>query len=616
MTTDSELLASYAATGSPEAFAGIVERHTPMVFSACLRVLGDRQAAEDAAQATFLVLVRKARGLRAGTALAGWLYLAARNAAGDARKLAARRARHEKEAAEMRARTAGAEPASWEQLRPALDAALAALPGGEREAVVQRYLCGRSPAEAARELQISEDALAKRLTRALAGLRARLLRQDAALPAAAFGPLLAARAVEAVPAGLAGTIGAVCTGQAAASPAVLAMTKGALKMMFWAKVKLAAAVFLGAALVAGGGGVAVRMAAGEPEKPREAPKAEKKLNPQVLALADNTWLKMGPPKEPDGRNYSSPIWGDGKIFYFGGAHFSYNGNDVAIYDLAANAWTRSYEPEMRPEQKFDGKTTVGDVLSPKTGRPWPLHTYQQWCWVPDRKVCFWVSGTAGTWQFDPAKLEWTHLHGKYHKDEKKQFSPNTPIAHQTMHCFYSPELKAPVVHQTSSPFVNYKYDFDKGEWAKLAKGIPAKHKWAEPYSTHVPPLGVQLISQANEPHMWTYNAVTEEWKPVADVPVALRGCQALAWDAANKVVLAMGSGEKSAGGKSVAIPWVLDPATMKWTEQKAANAGPEYKAAWAPLWYDPDHNACFFLNRTGQAGCETWVYRYKKAENK
>ena len=91
--TDRELLAEYARSGSERAFAEIVARHSAMVYSACLRVLGDPAAAEDAVQAAFLVLVRKARGVD-GSALAGWLFRTAERSAREVRRARYRRARH------------------------------------------------------------------------------------------------------------------------------------------------------------------------------------------------------------------------------------------------------------------------------------------------------------------------------------------------------------------------------------------------------------------------------------------------------------------------------------------------------------------------------------------
>ena len=79
--TDRELFSKYAASGSSRAFAEIVKRHSAMVYSTCLRVLGDAHAAEDAAQAAFLVLVGKAKKLPKNTVLSGWLFLTAQHAA-------------------------------------------------------------------------------------------------------------------------------------------------------------------------------------------------------------------------------------------------------------------------------------------------------------------------------------------------------------------------------------------------------------------------------------------------------------------------------------------------------------------------------------------------------
>jgi len=100
--TDGELLARYVSDNSQEAFTAIVARHTGMVYATCVRVLGDRSLAEDATQAVFLVLTRKARGLAGIGVLSGWLYKAAENTARNMLKMRARRVRHEREAMKMR----------------------------------------------------------------------------------------------------------------------------------------------------------------------------------------------------------------------------------------------------------------------------------------------------------------------------------------------------------------------------------------------------------------------------------------------------------------------------------------------------------------------------------
>src|SRR5262245_40099508 len=114
--TDRELLTSYATERSREAFAEIVRRYAGLVYSTCLRVLGDPHAAEDAAQAVFILLEKKASSLPERVRLSGWLYLTAENIARRARTTAVRRGRHEREAAEMHAQAPSSSPEEWNGL--------------------------------------------------------------------------------------------------------------------------------------------------------------------------------------------------------------------------------------------------------------------------------------------------------------------------------------------------------------------------------------------------------------------------------------------------------------------------------------------------------------------
>lgn len=115
--------------GDAEALRSAFERHGTMVYNACLRILQDATAAEDATQATFLVLLKKARRLGKGTILASWLYRTATFIARRARQAEFRRRRHERKASEMALEEReGASRPTWQQLRPELDDALAELP--------------------------------------------------------------------------------------------------------------------------------------------------------------------------------------------------------------------------------------------------------------------------------------------------------------------------------------------------------------------------------------------------------------------------------------------------------------------------------------------------------
>src|SRR5262245_45088136 len=146
--TDRDLLTEYARTGSGEAFEELVLRHGGLVFGTCLRILGRREDAEDAAQAVFLVLARKARSLTGFSSIAGWIHEVAWNVARRHRTAVQRRSRREREAVAMR--TGNVDPAAEaERLRPVLDGALAALPEKYRLPIALCHLEGKSVEEGA-----------------------------------------------------------------------------------------------------------------------------------------------------------------------------------------------------------------------------------------------------------------------------------------------------------------------------------------------------------------------------------------------------------------------------------------------------------------------------------
>jgi hypothetical protein len=207
-------------------------------------------------------------------------------------------------------------------------------------------------------------------------------------------------------------------------------------------------------------------------------------------------------------------------------------------------------------------------------------------------------------------MKWACVAGAHSED--KRFSPR-PQGIQNVHCFYSPELEAPVSIPSTGPSGVYIYSVENG-WSKRKKGIPKQARWNEMYSAHVPSLGAHLISQRKAPFMWLYNPKTEEWKPLADVPEAVRGCQALAADPVSDVVLAVVPDRKEEAKLKRLLVWAFDPKTQKWTEVEPGSAVPRGWGSWAPLWYDSDHHVFFLLNRIHQSRCETWVYRYRKAD--
>ena len=255
--SDTELLERFVAgrdEAAEAAFAALVERHGVMVLGVCRRVLGNRDDAEDAFQATFLVLARKAAAIARREQLASWLHGVARRAALDARARTIRQKAREKRLGAM----LPIEPpdqALASELRAVLDEELARLPERHRTAILLCELEGLSRREAAARLGVSEGTLSSRLARAKSRLRDRLTRRGLALSAATLAALLAqdAHAVLLPPILVDSTIRVatlVAAGSSLAgvvSTSVATLSEGVLKAMLLAKLKFA---FLGVVTLA------------------------------------------------------------------------------------------------------------------------------------------------------------------------------------------------------------------------------------------------------------------------------------------------------------------------------------------------------------------------------
>src|SRR5438445_2107441 len=135
---DMNLIRDFAATGSEQAFATMVQRHLNLVYSSAYRRLGNTHDAEEVTQAVFIILAKKAATLRGETILSGWLYHAAQLASSNFRRAIFRRQRREQEAY-MQFIQDSERDASWERLAPLLEDAMAQLGKEERNAIVLRF---------------------------------------------------------------------------------------------------------------------------------------------------------------------------------------------------------------------------------------------------------------------------------------------------------------------------------------------------------------------------------------------------------------------------------------------------------------------------------------------
>ncbi len=322
---DEQLLERFV-TGRDEvaeaAFAALMDRHGAMVLGVCRRVLGNREAAEDAFQATFMVLVRKAGTISRREQLSKWLYGVAVRAALEARAHATRQQAREKRLGAMRS-MAPTDETDTSELRVIVDEELARMPDRYRSAVILCELEGLSRREAAGRLGVAEGTLSSRLARAKARLKDRLTRRGVALSAATLATFLAreAHAVIVPPALAETTIRVAALAAAGSSTAgvvstsVATLTQGVLKAMLLAKFKGIALGFVTLTLVTTGM-TALAQFGGEagtgPGSPDDRIKAvEQKLDKILEALGgsgrDTTPLPAPRPvPEPIPRSVGAP----------------------------------------------------------------------------------------------------------------------------------------------------------------------------------------------------------------------------------------------------------------------------------------------------------------------
>ncbi len=223
-STDQQLLQAYADRRSETAFAELVRRHVDFVHSAACRMVRDPHLAQDVSQGVFLALAKNAAQLTSHPVLSGWLHRTARNIAAQTVRTEVRRRQREQAVATMNHHP---EPdASWQEIAPHLDTALADLSAPDRDAIFLRYFENKPAQEMAAVLGINAEAAQKRLNRAVERLRGSFAKRGLTAGATSLTTLISVNAVQAAPAGLAATFSA-----AALSTAALTSTSAALQIL-------------------------------------------------------------------------------------------------------------------------------------------------------------------------------------------------------------------------------------------------------------------------------------------------------------------------------------------------------------------------------------------------
>jgi RNA polymerase sigma factor (sigma-70 family) len=329
LCSDAELLSSFLHQRNEAALAALIQRHGPMVWGVCRRILRNYHDAEDAFQATFLVLVRKARSIVPREMAANWLYGVACRTALKAKAIASKRKVREKQVADMPEPLAELRD-TWNDLQGVLDEELSHLPDRYRSVVVLCDLQGKTRKEAAGQLAVPEGTVAGWLARARAMLARRLARRGVTLSGTALAALLAENASAGVPpAVLSAAIKSatlLAVGKAAAgglSAGAVALSEGVLKTMLVTKLKIVTAMLLvvgilGAGLVVSGwngpmqaaGSAPVKKQTGEkpvagrevkPDDPLEDVRARMRIAEQQLTLVVDENLRKASDADARGR---------------------------------------------------------------------------------------------------------------------------------------------------------------------------------------------------------------------------------------------------------------------------------------------------------------------------
>jgi len=366
-STDSDLLARFAAYRDDEAFSELMHRYGSMVHSVSSRILTNADA-DDATQAVFLTLAHKAAELRCEESLAAWLHRVAVRVSLDLRKSAAARQRREQHVASQR-ETVGMPSVEDRELFAQLDAELDQLPEKYRAPLVLHHLQGLTQDETAQRLKRKAGTISMQLNRARDMLRQRLERRNLATVGTAMALLLAAKVHSAeVPAAVVKTTLSnatlIAAGNTAASGSVAALTKGALSMLFVEKLKAVALVALTATVFLGASGtMAYRVFAEEtPEKAAASSSVEVKTEGgKTVVKVNGQEIKVdqGSPNATTTTSVSSSG---------SSSSVSVNGNQVHSAGISAttNSVNGKTHVEIKQGNKVVGERDYDQVVSVST----------------------------------------------------------------------------------------------------------------------------------------------------------------------------------------------------------------------------------------------------------
>ncbi len=646
--TDAQLLEEFNRKGSEEAFRELVSRYSGLVYSACLRRLGDPHDAEDAAQAVFITLARKARGVR-GSSLASWLHRAAGYVSMRRHRDRALRQKREREVVQVAAgESSERESRAWEDVRPALDGAVRSLPARYREVVVLHYLAGRPVADVAAALGKPAGTVKSLLSRGVEKLRARLSRLTGTqLSVGVLAAALAERALEAVPAGLVESSAAMAVGTAAVSSGAATLAEGLASSLAWAKAKMVLVLACSVAAAGGAGTLAVHGLGRSESTSTLAPDpdvlrilgslgaGESALLPPVKTAGDlNAEARKWGLNEtgPCGRNFGvKGVWMPDRkraIFCGANAKVPHRLNDVWEYDLPSNAWNCLYGPDVSTHWGGGGgkdARIVDGVL--RTGRGGPAIIGQEWehvAYDPGLRVMLFMNVWPGVGPTIKTRYIDTGLHDHepplwaFYPESRRWEPIRSPEPGPTGHmasCFdHVPQLGGCLL-VSSGPRASsvWLYRSRENRWERqmLLEGPPRQRAGKFPRSNCVSVVcadrGLLVLVGGDEGkgRTWHYDLAAKSWQVAAEGPGLPSGSPSFtpfACDSSSGVCLLFDSRGKSFG------LYAYDPGTAKWRQLEPDGPPPPRDGPKPIAYHDPARNV-FVVNR----GKTVWVYRHARS---
>jgi hypothetical protein len=340
------------------------------------------------------------------------------------------------------------------------------------------------------------------------------------------------------------------------------------------------------------------------------PSPSERYFPQLFATTDESMRRTT--TNPASRAYSGLTYGDGNIYFMGGGHAAYPGNEVEIYNIAENVWKQQFRPEVCIDKTdpcwalYNGGS-INTVTS--SGHPWTLHTYQLQTYDPMRKQ-FIAAYNSGLFAFDLATKDFTRLHPQPWTEGHKWPSGNNFI--NTKVLIYDPNVQTVLfIDSYTGGQGVYRYDYNAASWQRISD-VPF-HSSSGLHATYDAGRKKHLISHSdfhsNNGGLWWYDAVTNTWEKVAGVPPEVINTHSLSYDSFNRVVLVAGNGLPD---QTLNTMWIYDEHGT-WTMLTPNGTPPSSQgtARWGTLAYDPQHNVFIFVDNRGWGFTSTWAYRYK-----